>query len=94
MAQQTAVDWLIDQIESKGDAWENASIRILQISIDISDYLDLKKQAKAMEQQHIKDAVIYGLDEDGHTGDWKISVAQKYYNEKHLEITGLPGGDK
>jgi hypothetical protein len=47
-----------------------------------------------MEQQQIKDAVIYGLDEDGHTEDWKISVAQKYYNEKHLGITGLPGGDK
>ena len=38
-------------------------------------------EAKAMEQQQIKDAVIYGLDEDGHTGDWKISVAQNYYNK-------------
>jgi len=53
--------------------------------IDAFDFL----KAKAMEQQQIKDAVIYGLDEDGHTGDWKISVAQKYYNEKHLGITGL-----
>jgi hypothetical protein len=55
--------------------------------IDFSKYLK-------MEMQQIQDAVIYGLDEDGHTGDWKISVAQNYYNEKHLEIEGLPGGDK
>jgi hypothetical protein len=47
-----------------------------------------------MEMQQIQDAVIYGLDEDAHTGDWKISVAQNYYNEKHLGIKGLPGGDK
>ncbi len=26
MTKQTAVEWLIEQIESKGDAWENASI--------------------------------------------------------------------
>jgi hypothetical protein len=50
--------------------------------------IDFAKYLK-MEMQQIQDAVIYGLDEDGHTGDWKISVAQKYYNEKHLEIKGL-----
>jgi hypothetical protein len=55
--------------------------------------IDFAKYLK-MEMQQIQDAVIYGLDEDGHTGDWKISVAQNYYNEKHLGITGLPGGDK
>jgi len=50
--------------------------------------VDFAKYLK-MEMQQIQDAVIYGLDEDGHTGDWKISVAQKYYNEKHLGIKGL-----
>ena len=37
------------------------------------------EQAKAMEKENLKNAVIYGLDEDGHTGDWKISVAENYY---------------
>jgi len=55
--------------------------------------IDFAKYLK-MEMEQIQAAVIYGLDEDGHTGTWKLSVAQKYYNEKHLEITGLPGGDK
>jgi len=56
-------------------------------NIDYAKYLQ-------MERDQIQAAVIYGLDEDGHTGTWKLSVAQNYYNEKHLEIKGLPGGDK
>jgi hypothetical protein len=79
MAQETAVEWIEHNIQS---------------DMNFMEIMGLIRQAKAMEQQQIKDAVIYGLDEYGHTGDWKISVAQKYYNEKHLEITGLPGGDK
>jgi len=55
--------------------------------IDYAKYLQ-------MERDQIQNAVIYGLDEDGHTGTWKVSVAQNYYNEKHLGITGLSGGDK
>jgi hypothetical protein len=55
--------------------------------VDFAKYLQ-------MERDQIQNAVIYGLDEDGHTGTWKLSVAQNYYNEKHLEIKGLPGGDK
>ena len=55
--------------------------------VDFAKYLQ-------MERDQIQAAVIYGLDEDGHTGNWKLSVAQNYYNEKHLGITGLPGGDK
>jgi hypothetical protein len=56
-------------------------------NIDYAKYLQ-------MERDQIQAAVIYGLDEDGHTGTWKLLVAQNYYNEKHLEITGLPGGNK
>ena len=55
--------------------------------IDFAKYLQI-------ERDQIQNAVIYGLDEDGHTGQWKLSVAQNYYNEKHLGIKGLPGGDK
>jgi hypothetical protein len=57
------------------------------MQVDFAKYLQ-------MERDHIQNAVIYGLDEDGHTGDWKISVAQNYYNEKHLGIEELSGGDK
>jgi hypothetical protein len=57
------------------------------MQVDFAKYLQ-------MERDQIQNAVMYGLDEDGHTGTWKLSVAQNYYNEKHLGITGLPGGDK
>jgi hypothetical protein len=57
------------------------------MQVDFAKYLQ-------MERDQIQAAVIYGLDEDGHTGTWKLSVAQNYYNEKHLNIKGLPGGDK
>jgi len=57
------------------------------MQVDFAKYLQ-------MERDQIQNAVIYGLDEDGHTGTWKLSVAQNYYNEKHLNIEGLPGGDK
>jgi len=57
------------------------------MQVDFAKYLQI-------ERDQIQNAVIYGLDEDGHTGTWKLSVAQNYYNEKHLEIEGLPGGDK
>jgi hypothetical protein len=55
--------------------------------IDFAKYLQ-------MEREQIQDAVIYGLDEDVHTEAWRISYAQNYYNEKHLGIKGLSGGDK
>ena len=51
--QQTAVEWIIHEIESKGDAWENASIKKIQISIDASEYAELKAQAKEMEKEQI-----------------------------------------
>jgi 6-phosphogluconolactonase/glucosamine-6-phosphate isomerase/deaminase len=43
------------------------------------DIKEVFEQAKEIEKQQMKDAVLYGLDEDGHTGDWKISVAENYY---------------
>ena len=49
------------------------------IGNDLVDYYwDMLKE----EEDEIQNAVIYGLDEDGHTGDWKINVARKYYNDK------------
>jgi hypothetical protein len=82
---QSSVEWLIDQLEQKGDTWENASIRSLQISIDISDYFELKKQAKELHKQEIEDAFENGVDDEY---EYHINVearirkkAEKYYNE-------------
>jgi hypothetical protein len=66
----TAVEWLEDNLI--GNPF---------FEQDFAHNVNIFKQAKAMEKEQIKGAVMYGLDEDGHTGDWKISVAQNYYNK-------------
>ena len=68
MTQQTAVEWfnqqIVDRQNGKGDS---------------RSWHEILQQANKMFHDQIKDAVLYGLDEDGHTGDWKISVAEDYY---------------
>jgi hypothetical protein len=34
-----------------------------------------------LEEKCIKDAIMYSLDEDGHTGDWKLKFANEYYDK-------------
>ena len=47
---QSSIDLFIDQLEEKGNAYEeNEGGRTINISIDISDYMELKIQAKEME---------------------------------------------
>jgi len=67
MAQQTAVEWFALRYHHRQGYLSQEDIT----------------EANKMFEQQIKDAVIYGLDEDGHTGDWKISVAQNYYNKTY-----------
>jgi hypothetical protein len=55
--------------------------------VDFTKYLQ-------MERDQIQNAVIHGLEQFAHAEDWKVFIAQNYYNEQHLGITGLPGGDK
>jgi len=68
----TSIEWLIDQLEQKGDMRETPSIRNLQLNIDTSDYLELKRQAKEMHKQEIIDAAER----------WKgTDFAERYYQE-------------
>jgi hypothetical protein len=57
------------------------------MQVDFAKYLQ-------MERDQIQNAVIHGLEQFAHGSDWKVFIAQNYYNEKHLGITGLSGGDK
>jgi hypothetical protein len=56
-------------------------------NIDFAKYLN-------MEREQIQAAVIHGVEQYAHDSTWKVFIAQNYYNEQHLGITGLPGGDK
>ena len=76
---QTAVQWFIEQLEQKGDASENVSIRRIQISVDVSEYLDLKRQAKEMEKEQIIDAWEDGVRSD----NGFFGTFEQYYNETY-----------
>lgn len=76
--EQTAVEWLVEQIEEKGESWENVSIGRTQISIKVEDYLNLIAQAKEMEKQQIVetfiDSRILSITNNCNNGE-------QYYNE-------------
>ena len=79
--QQTAVEWLIHEIESKGDAWENASIKKIQISIDASEYAELKAQAKKMEKEQMENLWDAAISHGGCKCYDEIMTFEHYYNE-------------
>jgi len=79
--QQTAVEQFIEQLEEKGDVWENASMKRIEISIKVEDYLKLINQAKEMEKEQIMDTWMddrFPLDKD-----WVKQCAEKYYNKTY-----------
>jgi hypothetical protein len=67
----TAVGWLIKQLEELL-YWETFD--------RIEDKLN---EAKAMERQQIADAMMYALDEDGHSLQWRTKFVEKYYTETY-----------
>jgi hypothetical protein len=78
---KTAVELFIEQLEEKGDVWENLRSKRLEISIKVEDYFKLINQAKEMEKQQIINAWEddrFPLDKD-----WVKKCADKYYNETY-----------
>jgi len=76
---QSSVELFIEQLEEKGNAYEeNEGGRTINISIDISDYMELKIQAKAMHKEEIKNAFTNGF--ISHLGSNRI-LDENFYNE-------------
>ena len=86
----TSIEWLIDQLEQKGDIRETPSIRNLQLNIDTSDYLELKRQAKEMHKQEIIDAQSYAISNADMTNNKGYFDCDKYYQETFVS----KGSDK
>ena len=81
---QTAVEWLVEQLEEKGGSWENVSIGRIQISITVEDYLELQRQAKAMEKEQMDKACGDWWNEGAsymYDGKRKYESFEQYYNE-------------
>ena len=70
MAQQTAVEWLVEQIKNNHNIGYN---RITDQQIE---------QAKQMEKEQIMKAVDRGFDKGCNLREDKLKNAEQYYNEK------------
>ena len=90
--QQTAVEQFIEQLEEKGDVWENASMKRIEISIKVEDYLKLINQAKEIEKERIIKSYNQGYRDGGHdASNIPLSIgdiseynnAENYYNETY-----------
>jgi hypothetical protein len=79
--QQTAVDWLMQEIESKGDAWEKASVKKIKISIDASEYAELKAQAKGRQKDKMENLWHAAISHGGCKCYDEIMTFEEYYNE-------------
>lgn len=84
MEQQLAVEWLINQLEEKGNVSEHTKSRILEFKIDVSEYLDLKRQAKKMEKENEKNACLWTISKYLHKQ--AIKESEKKDKEK-IKIT-------
>ena len=71
MAQQTAVEWLLEQLEGTDS-------KIARV-IGLKKYNEIVRQAKAMEKEQIIDAACY----DPFLGNLPKSEGEKYYNETY-----------
>jgi hypothetical protein len=83
-----SVEWFIEQLEEKGKAYEeNQVVRTINICIDVSDYMELKVQAKQMNRNEIAQAFDngdYNYFYSKKTGN-DFSDGQEYFNEVHGE---------
>ena len=59
-----------DSLHKNGNDYENLLNTIMR---------DELERSLAEEELMIKTAIMYALDEDGHTGDWKVNFAKRYY---------------
>ena len=88
MAQQTAVEWFIDKLEQEGNVQEGESpmlkLKMLTITISVSDYLDIKREAKEMQKEQTinfsKHCLDRALDLDIRTA---YSEVERYYTKKY-----------
>ena len=76
---QSSVELFIDQLEEKGKAYEETvGVRTVNICIDVSEYMELKQQAKAMHKDEqintFKHAQVLMVMDSS-------KRAEQYYNE-------------
>jgi hypothetical protein len=69
----TTIQSLLNHLEMLNDR-----TKIVRVSSIIDT---IKESYLPLEEDQLKKAIIYSLDEDGHTGEWKIKFANNYYKK-------------
>lgn len=77
---QTPIETFIEKLEEIGDIRDCTSIGLIQLNIDKNEYIELKKQAKEMEKEKLKDAWKDGRPYQGNVED---RDAEQWYNETY-----------
>jgi hypothetical protein len=90
--QQTAVEWLLKQLDEKAVAVDVLQIRKINITINTSDYMDIRKQARKIEKEQIINTWSEATAPDHEIGlsdapyiITQIKNAEQYYNETYGE---------
>lgn len=82
---QSSIELFIEQLEEKGKAYEETvGVRTVNICIDVSEYMELKQQAKAMhKEEHGKtwDKSLDNLKARGMNEVRAYADFDDYYNE-------------
>ena len=81
MAQQTAVEWLIDRLLDGSLRFEETKMGFL-ISMKNGDEIE---QAKAMEKEQIINAYNWAAYEQASNRELDLSAAEVYYNKKYKQ---------
>jgi hypothetical protein len=80
----TSVELFIEELEEKGKAYEeNQVVRTINICIDVSDYMELKVQAKEMEKEQIINAFCNGDNTDCTSEQNVKDFAEQYYQQTY-----------
>ena len=53
--------------------------------LSFGEAIDKAQELLQKEKKQMLDAMMYALDEDGHTGDWKIAFIEGYYKKMFKE---------
>lgn len=79
---QSSIELFIEQLEEKGKAYEETvGVRTVNICIDVSDYMELKQQVKAMHKEEMVDFGNDLLAQNDTNYIGLPNLAENYYNE-------------
>lgn len=84
MAQQTVTNNHTLTAMQELIAWgDDMLLNHPQKLLSFGEAIDKAISLLELEKQQISQAIMYALDEDGHTGEWKIKFAKDYYTTRY-----------